>query len=207
MKEIKFDEKGLVPVVIQDDGSGDVLMVAYMNEEALKRTILEKKTYFFSRSRGRLWLKGETSGNFQKVKGIWYDCDHDTILVRVDQEGVACHTGEWTCFHNLLYEEKGARRKGEGVISELFQVVDERRRNPKEDSYTSSLFRNGKEEILKKAIEEMEEVREASIKEDREALVYEISDLFFHIIVLMNLHRIHPEDIYEELTRRRKEKR
>lgn len=111
INELKFDEEGLIPAVIQDERSGDVLMVAYMNEESLSRTLATKKTHFFSRSRKKLWLKGETSGNFQEVKDILYDCDLDTLLVKVDQIGVACHTGERSCFYRTLYEGEGRRER------------------------------------------------------------------------------------------------
>jgi phosphoribosyl-ATP pyrophosphohydrolase/phosphoribosyl-AMP cyclohydrolase len=205
MKDIKFDKSGLIPVVIQDEKTKDVLMLAYMNKEALEKTILEGKTHFFSRSRGRLWLKGETSGNFQYVKSILYDCDHDALLIKVEQRGVACHTGKWTCFHNSLYQKEKTKRKEEDIISELFRVVDDRRRNPKQGSYTSSLFKDGKEKILEKILEEVEEVKDESIKENREGIVYEVADLLFHLIVLMNLHGISQEEIYNELRKRRKE--
>lgn len=202
MEGLRFDENGLIPVVIQDHRTKDVLMVAYMNEEALRKTIQEKRTHFFSRSRSRLWMKGEESGNLQEVKGIFYDCDHDTILVKVAQKGVACHEGEWTCFHNTLYEE-GIKEEDDGIIQELYQLVDHLRRNPRNGSYTSSLFRKGNDEIVKKVVEEVEEVRDEVVKGDKDGLVNELADLAYHIIVLMNLNGVLLEDVFRELRRRR----
>lgn len=206
INELKFDQNGLIPAVIQDVRSGYVLMVAYMNEESLKRTLETKKTHFWSRSRKKFWLKGETSGNFQEVKAIYYDCDLDTLLIKVDQTGVACHTGEWICFYRTLYEEEGSREQGAEILEEVYRVIDDRRRNPKEDSYTASLMEKGKEGILDKVIEEVNEIREDSIKDNQKGLVYETADLLYHLLLLLNYHGINPQEVYAELQSRRKKR-
>lgn len=205
LNRLRFNNEGLIPAVIQDISSRDVLMVAYMNEEALKRTLHTKKTHFFSRSRKRLWLKGETSGNLQEVKAIITDCDSDTLLIIVNQIGVTCHTGEWSCFYKTLYEAEGIKQKEEGILEEISHLIDDRIRNPREDSYTSSLLKGGKEKILAKFIEEADEIREDSIKDDRKGLIYETADLFYHLLVLLNYHKIDLKEVYRELKRRRRE--
>ncbi len=207
ISKLRFDKQGLIPAVIQDEFSGDVLMVAYMNEKSLKKTIETKKTHFFSRSRGKFWLKGETSGNLQEVRSIWYDCDLDTLLIKVSQTGVACHTGEWTCFHQAFYEreEPGAREQRK-IMEEIWRVIDDRRRNPKEGSYTASLFKRGKEGILEKIIEEAKEVKENSFADNQKGIICEVADLWYHLLVLLNYHGIGLQEIYTELYNRRKKR-
>ena len=207
---VKFDEKGLVPAIIQEE-NGQVLMLAYMNQESLEKTIETGYTWFFSRSRQRLWKKGETSGNTQKVKEIFYDCDGDTLLVRVHQTGVACHTGSYSCF--------GGRRLGENeksvavvepepehslaVLNELYAVIQDRRLNPVEGSYTNYLFDKGQDKILKKVGEEAAETIIASKNMKRDEIIYEMSDLWYHCLVLLAFHNVLPDALFSELMKRR----
>jgi phosphoribosyl-ATP pyrophosphohydrolase/phosphoribosyl-AMP cyclohydrolase len=205
LSEIKFDEKGLVPAVTQEKATGEVLMLAYMNSEALEKTLSTGRAHYFSRSRGRLWLKGETSGNFQEVKEVYYDCDNDTILMKVEQKGVACHTGERTCFFRRL---DGGPKKETGTISgpeilnELYRVIIERKGARPESSYVASLYEKGLEKILKKVSEESSELIEASKGGKREEIVHEICDLWFHSMVLLGNTGIDLEDVFKELGRR-----
>ncbi len=207
---VKFDEKGLVPAIIQEE-NGQVLMLAYMNRESLEKTIETGFTWFFSRSRQRLWKKGETSGNTQRVKEIFYDCDGDTLLVRVHQTGVACHTGSYSCF--------GGRRLGENeksvavvkpepensltVLNELYAVIQDRRLNPVEGSYTNYLFDKGQDKILKKVGEEAAETIIASKNMKRDEIIYEMSDLWYHCLVLLAFHNVLPDALFSELMKRR----
>ncbi|MCT4634430.1 MAG: bifunctional phosphoribosyl-AMP cyclohydrolase/phosphoribosyl-ATP diphosphatase HisIE [Firmicutes bacterium] len=197
---LKFNKDGLIPAVVQDYESKKVLMLAYMNKESFDITMEEKRTCFYSRSRQELWRKGETSGNVQKVKKISIDCDSDTILLEVEQEGNACHTGEYSCFHNYLLGEEEIRGN---VIRDIFKVVKERKANPVEGSYTTYLFNEGVDKILKKVGEETAEVIIAS-KNNNDELIYEISDLIYHLIVLMEERGLAYEDILKELGGRRK---
>ncbi len=210
---VKFDEKGLVPAVVQEE-NGQVLMLAYMNEESLKKTLETGYTWFFSRSRQKLWQKGETSGNVQKVKEISYDCDGDTLLVRVHQTGVACHTGTYTCFSGRKLmggEEKGIavvppEKKADlaEVLYDLYNVIQDRRLNPVEGSYTNYLFEKGQDKILKKVGEEAVETIIASKNNVRKDVVYEMGDLWYHCLVLLAYHNISPEELFAELMGRRK---
>lgn len=197
---LKFNKDGLIPAVVQDYESKKVLMLAYMNKESFDITMEEKRTCFYSRSRQELWRKGETSGNVQKVKKISIDCDSDTILLEVEQEGNACHTGEYSCFHNYLL---GEEEINDNVIRDIFKVVKERKANPVEGSYTTYLFNEGVDKILKKVGEETAEVIIAS-KNNNDELIYEISDLIYHLIVLMEERGLAYEDILKELGGRRK---
>lgn len=207
---VKFDEKGLVPAIVQEE-NGQVLMLAYMNEESLQKTIETGYTWFFSRSRQKLWQKGETSGNVQQVKEISYDCDGDTLLVRVHQTGVACHTGSYTCF--------SGRRLGENnksvaviqpepqngiaeILNDLYKVIQDRRVNPVEGSYTNYLFDKGHDKILKKVGEEAVETVIASKNMDRHEVIYEMGDLWYHCLVLLAFHNIPPDEIFRELFER-----
>ena len=148
IKEIKFDDKGLVPVIVQDVISKEVLMLAYMNEEAIRLTLDEKIVHYYSRSRNELWKKGETSGNIQSLKGLYYDCDKDTILIYVNQTGFACHTGSYSCFFN---EVIGKEEIGDSILKELYGIIKDRKNNPKEGSYTNYLFDKGLDKILKRS--------------------------------------------------------
>ena len=201
--KIKFDAMGLVPVIIQDFSSGEVLMMAYMNKESLKKTLETKNTWFWSRSRGELWNKGATSGNTQAVKSIYYDCDGDTILVKVSQEGNACHTGERTCFFNEVCKED-AEGGGGDFLLKLYDVIRDRKLNPKGGSYTNYLFDKGIDKILKKVGEEAAETIIAAKNSDEKELIYESSDLIYHLLVLLNEKNIPFSRIIEELQGREK---
>ena len=209
---IKFDANGLVPAIIQDEND-QVLMLAYMNEESLKKTLETGYTWFYSRSRQQLWQKGETSGNTQEVREIDYDCDGDTILVHVKQKGVACHTGTYTCFSGRRLGENDKAlatidKKPEPnfalVINELYSVIKDRQRHPVEGSYTNYLFTKGHDKILKKVGEEAVETIIASKNLEKNEIIYEMGDLWYHCLVLLAYHGINPEELFEELMSRRK---
>ncbi|WP_099189001.1 bifunctional phosphoribosyl-AMP cyclohydrolase/phosphoribosyl-ATP diphosphatase HisIE [Tepidibacter mesophilus] len=200
VKEMKFDNKGLVPVVVQDVNTNKVLMLAYMNEESIRKTLDEKVAYYYSRSRQELWKKGETSGNIQKLKGFYYDCDKDTILIYVEQIGVACHTGSYTCFFNEVIKNEKSKNE---VLKDLYSLIKERKNNPKEGSYTNYLFEKGLDKILKKVGEETSEVIIGAKNQNKEELVYEISDLIYHMLVLMVNEEVTIEDIKNELEKRK----
>jgi len=213
LSKVKFDEKGLVPAIVQEE-NGEVLMLAYMNRESLIKTLKTGYTWFFSRSRQTLWQKGETSGNVQQVKAISYDCDGDTLLVRVHQTGVACHTGTYSCFSgrrldadeqekSLVPSEPPQDKSLAPVLNELYRVIQDRRMNPVKGSYTNYLFDKGQDKILKKVGEEAAETIIASKNGVREEIVYEMSDLWYHCLVLLAFHNITPEEIFNELMGRR----
>lgn len=197
--EIKFDEKGLVPTVAQDIGSGQVLMLAYMNEESLKLTIDTGIAHYYSRSRDEIWKKGETSANIQEVKGIYYDCDGDSILLKINQVGVACHTGSYSCFYNEIkaYDDISS------TFEDLYDIVIDRKNNPKEGSYTDYLFKEGLDKILKKIGEESSEVI-IGAKNKKDELIYETSDLIYHLTVLLVNQGVSLGEIKEELRKRMK---
>ena len=208
---IQFDAHGLVPVVVQEENN-QVLMLAYMNREALEKTIETGVAWYYSRSRKKLWKKGETSGNVQRVQELSYDCDGDTLLLRVKQTGVACHTGSYSCFSGRkLYhasensivpvDAKDDMPLAE-ILSDLYQVIQSRRLHPVEGSYTNYLFDKGQDKILKKLGEETAETIIASKNNIREAVLYEMSDLWYHCLVLLAYHNMTPEDLLEELKRR-----
>lgn len=201
IEEINFDDRGLVPAVVQDADTKKVLMLAYMNAESIRKTLEEKQVCYYSRSRKELWIKGATSGNTQKLKGFYYDCDKDSILLVVEQTGAACHTGEFSCFFN---EVMPVENEEADILKELYSLIEERKRNPKEGSYTNYLFDKGLDKILKKVGEETSEVIIGAKNKSKEELVYEISDLVYHLLVLMVNENIFIEDIKEELIKRRK---
>ena len=197
--ELKFDEKGLIPAIVQDHYSKKVLMLAYMNRESLAITIDERMTCFWSRSRQELWRKGETSGNRQHVVSVTADCDGDALLVEVVKDGPACHTGAESCFFNGLYlSEELKQFSYEG----LYELIEGRRTQPKEGSYTSYLFEKGVDKILKKVGEESTEVIVAGCKQDRTETVFEIADLTYHVMVLMVQLGISVADVTRELEKR-----
>lgn len=197
--DIKFNQDGLVPAIAQDVGTGEVLMLAYMNEEALRLTKETGIAHYYSRSRQALWKKGETSGHIQEVKGIYYDCDGDAVLLKVNQIGAACHTGNYSCFFN---EEKGYKDLS-NTIKDLYKVIIDRKKNPQEGSYTQYLFDKGIDKILKKIGEEAAEVI-IGAKNDKQELIYEASDLIYHLIVLLVNEGVTPSEIMEELRGRMK---
>ncbi len=196
---LKFDEKGLIPAVVQDFASRKVLTLAYMNRESLEITIREKRTCFYSRSRQELWRKGETSGNIQHVVRITADCDGDALVVEVSKDGPACHTGADSCFFRPLFDESP---DGEFSADALYGLILGRKTEMKEGSYTSYLFRMGREKILKKIGEESAEVIISAMKGSREETVFEVSDLCYHLLVLMADAGITPENIRNELASR-----
>lgn len=210
---IKFDEKGLVPAVVQEE-NGQVLMLAYMNKESLQKTITTGYTWFYSRSRSKLWNKGEESGNKQQVKEISYDCDGDTLLVKVHQTGVACHTGTYTCFSGRKLvegEEKSvtviqpeAQVSLATVLNDLYAVIEDRQLNPVEGSYTNYLFEKGQDKILKKVGEEAVETVIASKNNSQKEVLYEMGDLWYHCLVLLAYHKLTPDQLLNELMSRRK---
>jgi phosphoribosyl-AMP cyclohydrolase / phosphoribosyl-ATP pyrophosphohydrolase len=202
IKNIKFDEKGLVPAVVQDAETGAVLMMAYMNEESLLKTVESKQTWFFSRSRNELWNKGATSGNTQEVLEMSYDCDGDTILVKVVQNGVACHTGEYSCFFNSILESE--KKSDYDVLDRLYALIKDRKENPVEESYTNYLFDKGVDKILKKVGEESAEVIIGAKNNSQEEVIYEASDLVYHMVVLLVEMGISISDIKAELNKRYK---
>jgi len=204
LKDLKFDERGLIPAVVQDCRSGEVLMLAYMNHESLIRTLMTGETWFFSRSRQQLWHKGETSGHVQRVKAITYDCDGDALLVEVEQVGPACHTGEESCFHNELLTAEGYARTERTIIHFLHRLIQDRRENPVDGSYTNWLFQKGIDRILKKVGEESAEVIVAAKNPDPKELVWELSDLIYHCLVLMVEKGVTVSDLHAELVRRHK---
>lgn len=206
--DLKLNEQGLVTVVTQDHYNGQVLMVAYMNEDAFNKTIETKKAHYFSRSRNTLWLKGETSGHFQQVKELYVDCDKDTLLMKVSQEGVACHTGKPSCFYSFIDLETSETKevdefKATDIFKGIYNVIIDRQQNPKEGSYTNYLFDKGIDKILKKIGEETAEVIIGAKNPGKEEIVYEISDLIYHLSVLMVQKGATWEDIYKELEGRR----
>ncbi|MFV0502669.1 MAG: bifunctional phosphoribosyl-AMP cyclohydrolase/phosphoribosyl-ATP diphosphatase HisIE [Lachnospirales bacterium] len=200
MENIKFDEKGLIPVVAQDYISKEVLMVAYMNEESLNITMDTGFMCYFSRSRNKLWKKGETSGNVQKVINLKYDCDGDTILALVDQEGVACHTGETSCFFNSLYGEESYDFN---ILGEIYKTIETRAKMPKEGSYTNYLLDKGIDKILKKVGEETAEVIIGAKNADKSEIQYEVADLMYHLSVMLYERGLNWNDVFMELIDRR----
>src|SRR3989304_2598616 len=202
LNEIKFDDKGLVPAIAQDYKTGEVLMMAYMDREAVEKTLSSGKAHYFSRSRNKLWLKGETSGHFQHIRGIYYDCDVDTILLKVEQVGAACHTGERSCFYREIETPFKKEIPTSSVLELIYRVIIDRRSNPKERAYVSSLFSKGTDSILKKIGEEASELLISGKGGKREEVVYEMADLWFHSLVLLGQMDIGPEEVYGELQRR-----
>lgn len=210
--KIKFDQQGLVPAVVQDAASGTVLMLAYMNAAALEKTLATGVTWFYSRSRQCLWQKGETSGHVQKVKEIYYDCDADTLLIKAEQLGAACHEGTFSCFSRRLDGGQPERdttaaadyRPAMTVLYDLYNVINDRKANPREGSYTTYLFTKGRDKILKKVGEEAAETIIASKNAAKEEILYEMADLWYHCLVLLAHHDITPTELFAELQSRRK---
>ena len=199
MEKLKFDEQGLIPAIVVDGKSGQVLTLAYMNRESLEISIKEERTCFWSRSRQELWRKGDTSGAVQHIIDITADCDYDALVVSVNKDGPACHTGAESCFHNTLWESDENHAFS---LDALMEMLEGRKKNPKEGSYTSYLFEKGLDKILKKVGEECTEVIIGAAKQDKEETVYEIADLCYHVMVLMVQAGITVEDITRELERR-----
>ncbi|MBR0147295.1 MAG: bifunctional phosphoribosyl-AMP cyclohydrolase/phosphoribosyl-ATP diphosphatase HisIE [Eubacterium sp.] len=201
--EFKTDEKGLIPCIVQDYKTREVLMMAYMNEESFGKTLETGRMTYFSRSRNELWTKGETSGHFQYVKSLSIDCDRDTILAKVSQVGAACHTGNRSCFYTPLVEKEYNDTNPLTVFQDVYDVIMDRKKHPKEGSYTNYLFDKGIDKILKKVGEECTEVVIAAKNPDKDELKYEISDLLYHLMVLMAERDTTWTEVIRELAERR----
>ena len=199
LDDLKFDANGLIPAVVQDYFSKQVLTVAYMNRESLEISMKEGRTCFFSRSRQQLWRKGETSGNVQEIVTIKADCDMDALVVEVIKAGPACHTGAESCFFNPVYQSESHQ---DFSLEALYQLLEGRKTSPKEGSYTTYLFQKGIDKILKKVGEECTEVIVAGKGGDRDETVFEIADLTYHVLVLMVEMGIAPKDIFAQLESR-----
>lgn len=200
--ELKTDEKGLIPVVVQDYQTNDVLMMAYMNEEAFNATISTGRMTYYSRSRQELWEKGLTSGHFQYLKSMEVDCDNDTLLAKVYQVGAACHTNNRSCFYTNIYKKDYKENNPHKVFEDVYNVIMDRKIHPKEGSYTNYLFDKGIDKILKKVGEECTEIVIAAKNPNPEEIKYEISDFLYHVMVLMAERNITWEDVTTELSRR-----
>ncbi len=200
--EIRYDERGLVPAIVQDYLDGTVLMMAWMNRESLQKTLDTGETWFWSRSRAQLWHKGETSGHLQKVRSLRYDCDSDALLIGVEQIGdIACHTGERSCFHQVEGEKAPPPAD---TLSQVFEVIRDRRDNPTIESYTCKLLAEGDNKILKKIGEEAVEVVMACKDDDKDAIAGEVADLFYHTLVALAHHDVDLKDVYRKLQQRRR---
>ncbi len=198
-ESLKFDEKGLIPAIVVDYVSKKVFTLAYMNEESLKISLEKKLTCFYSRSRQELWLKGETSGNFQHIVSIKSDCDGDALVIEVVPDGPACHTGTFSCFENKLWQNEEIN---DFSYDDLLELIKGRKTNKQEGSYTTYLFEKGIDKILKKVGEECTEVIIAAKADDKKETIYEIADLAYHTMVLMIEMGISLEDIHKELASR-----
>jgi phosphoribosyl-ATP pyrophosphohydrolase/phosphoribosyl-AMP cyclohydrolase len=202
---IAFGASGLIPAIAQDANTREVLMLAWMNREALSRTVETGRAHYFSRSRNRLWLKGETSGHFQNVREIRRDCDDDALLLLIDQTGAACHTGNRSCFYRALDgSAAGAPPGGIDILKEIQDVIEDRRKNPKEGSYTNYLFDKGIDKMLKKVGEESAEIIIAAKNPDDGDLICEVADMMFHVSVVLSERGLSWDDVARELTRRRR---
>lgn len=199
IEELRFDDKGLIPAIVKDAVSGKVLTLAYMNRESLRISMEKELTCFWSRSRQELWLKGETSGNYQHIVSVTADCDRDALLITVEPDGPACHKGTFSCFNDLVYQ---SRDKEEFSMDGLAELLEGRKENLPEGSYTTYLFQKGLDKILKKIGEESTEVIIAAKEQDRRETIYEIADLAYHVMVLMTEAGISVNDIRKELASR-----
>ncbi|MBW7978395.1 MULTISPECIES: bifunctional phosphoribosyl-AMP cyclohydrolase/phosphoribosyl-ATP diphosphatase HisIE [Bacillus] len=196
--ELRFDEAGLIPAIVQDAASKEVLTLAYMNRESYEKTIETKETWFYSRSRGELWHKGATSGNTQKVKAIRYDCDQDALVVLAEPSGPACHKGSYSCFS----PEKADAQDRFGILNELESVIAKRQAEMPDGAYTTYLFREGVDKILKKVGEEAAEVIIAAKNRDQEELKWEAADLLYHLLVLLREQSLPLDDVLDVLAKR-----
>ena len=210
LQAVKYDDKGLVPVITQDYHSKKVRMLAYMNEEALSKTLETGQVHYYSRSRQQLWLKGETSSHYQYLKGIAVDCDGDTLLLQIEQAGgISCHTGNSSCFYRELKEDlpktkqEVIKMENSQMLAELYTTIIERKENPKEGSYTNYLMDKGLNKILKKVGEECTEVIIAAKDNDEKELVFEVADLMYHLTVMMAVKGISWDDVAVELQQRK----
>ncbi len=198
--EMRFNADGLIPAIVQDAATNEVLMMAYMNEEAYRLTVETGKAHYWSRSRGKLWLKGETSGHFQHVVSMQLDCDRDTLLLRVKQEGVACHLDRMSCFEEVVYGDTSGTM---AIVNELQRVIQDRKANPQEGSYTNKLLTD-EDKRLKKLVEEAAETVLAAKGKDMQAMTWEVADLIYHLMVVLEAAELPMEDVYRKLAERRK---
>lgn len=207
MPEVKLDANGLVPAIAQNVNTGEVLMLGYMNPGSLKRTLDGGEVWFFSRSRSDLWHKGEVSGNYMRVKSAAVDCDGDALILQVEPDGPICHTGEPNCFFTPIDELPGFYReqKGPGVLEDLFAVIQDRKREMPQDSYTAQLLQGGSARIAQKVIEEAGEAAIAAVKGEGAQLVEETADLLYHALVLLAASGARPEDVWQTLRARHAE--
>lgn len=208
IETIRFDERGLIPAIVQDYLDGTVLMMAWMNRDSLHKTMETGRTWFWSRSRQALWPKGETSGHVQWVKSLRYDCDADALLIAVEQVGdIACHTGERSCFHQIQDPQTQTPKVSPppaDMLSQVFAVIQERQKHPDSQSYTASLFQAGDNKILKKIGEEAAEVVMACKDDQPDAIANEVADLFYHALVALAHHGVSLRQVYQVLAKRRK---
>ena len=206
MTRVQLDEKGLVPAIAQNASSGEVIMLGYMSPGSIKRTLEGGEVWFYSRSRSDLWHKGELSGNYMKVQSAAMDCDGDTLLLRVEPEGPICHTGNPTCFFTSVDSLPNfeAPETGPGILEELFATVQDRKRERPEGSYTARLLEEGVDRISQKVIEEAGELGIAGVKGNRSEVVAEAADVIYHTLVLLAASGARPEDVWEELRKRRR---
>ena len=200
--EFKLNSDGLIPVIVQDYKTNEVLMMAYMNEEAFEHTVKTGRMTYYSRSRKCQWIKGETSGHFQYVKSLTADCDFDTILAKVSQVGAACHTGNRTCFFNSIVQKEYVEKNPLKVLESVYEIIKERKAHPQDGSYTNYLFGKGTDKILQKLGEECTEIVIAAKNPEPENIKYEISDFLYHCMVLMVEKGITWEEIANELAQR-----
>ena len=200
--DLKKNSDGMVPVIVQDYRTDQVLMLAYMNKEAYEKTLSTGKMTYFSRSRNQLWLKGETSSHFQYVKALYADCDLDTILAKVKQVGAACHTGSYSCFFNEIAKKDYSEKNPQKVLDSVFEVIKDRKEHPRDGSYTNYLYEKGIDKILKKVGEEATEMVIAAKNPNDNEVIYEMSDFLYHMMVLMAVKNVSWEDITDELARR-----
>jgi len=218
-RQVKFDASELIPAIVQDDTSGEVLMMAYMNQQALDKTLATGMVHFFSRSRAKLWRKGETSGHGLEARSVFLDCDRDALLVKAHPRGPTCHTGRRSCFFRIMkngqvrtlpltvppppnWSPNQPPNPPSDLLQRIYEVILDRKHRPQKDSYVSSLFKMGKDRILKKIGEEAGELIIGSKNDRREEVIYELADLWFHSLVVMGFHGITPADIYGELGQR-----
>ena len=208
MSTVQLDPVGLVPAIAQNTSTGEVIMLGYMNPGSLKRTLEGGEVWFYSRSRSDLWHKGEVSGNYMRVKSAAMDCDGDTILLQVEPDGPICHTGNQTCFFTSFDQlpEFERQEKGPSVMEELFATIQDRKRELPDGSYTAQLFQAGPERISQKVIEEAGEAAIAGATGDKEQVIREVADVLYHTLVLLSASGATPEDVWQELRARRRQR-
>ncbi len=208
LNRVDWEKSDLLPVIVQDHENNEILMMAYMDREALELSLQTKTAHYFSRSKQRIWKKGESSGHLQHIKSFFIDCDNDTLLIKVDQEGVACHTGRRSCFFTELdsgevtIEKEVNTTAMYGVIDELYHTILDRKKADPETSWTAKLFAKGENSILKKVVEEAAEFSFAVKDDNEEEIIYEAADLTYHVLVALGYKNISPDRIKQELSRR-----